>query len=156
MFRVLCIFFLLSSAMASIVIDLDEEELQVIAGILIENYIDSNLTPKKNIHFAKYVKKAASNVGQFTMIMFSLVGANILTKMYEESVQLEKTTGEEINAVCDNLYGCDAGQCWRTCSDSMDTICLTEPIKKDANKKCLSATDCTQCGDCISECEKTI
>lgn len=145
--------------MASIVIDLDEDELQMIAAVLVENYIDTNLTPKKNIHFTKYLKKTVANVGQFAMITFSLFGANILTKMYEGAAQPEMTTGitKEINNLCENIYGCDSGQCWRTCNDLMNKICFTEPIKKDNKEnKCSTAKDCPQCGDCISECKKVV
>lgn len=55
--KFLLIFSLVPFAMMSIIIDLDEEELQQIAAILVENYIETNLVRKQNVHFYKYVKK---------------------------------------------------------------------------------------------------
>lgn len=147
--------------MTSIVIDLDEEELQQIAAILVENYIDTNLVRKQNVHFLKHVKKAVTNISQFMGIMFSLVGANILTKIYEQSEQFSIITNEknlntkitdEIDNICNHIYGCDDGRCWRTCDEKSKTICFTNPIFK---QKCSSAEDCEQCSECATICEST-
>lgn len=82
--RLMCLFLLFSSVMASIVINLDEEELQTIAAILVENYIDNNLAPaKKNILFYKYIKKAAASVGQVWIWLYRLgvmVSSNVKRK----------------------------------------------------------------------------
>lgn len=151
--------------MASIAIDLDEEELQVIAATLVENYIETNFRCNQNVNCLKFVKKSVANIGQFMGIMFSLVGANILTKMYENTVQMPIITNgknlntiitDEIDNVCNHIYGCDGGRCWRTCDEKSElskTICFTNPIFK---QKCSSAEDCEQCGECTTVCESRL
>lgn len=155
--------------MTSIAIDLYKEELQQIAAILVENYVETNLVRKQNVNFSKYVKKTATNVGQFMGIMFSLVGANILTKMYEHTMEplspftdegnLNTSITEEIDDICNHKYGCDNGLCWRTCNEKSKfskTICYTKTISEEFKEKCSSADDCTPCGECISDCKNTI
>lgn len=153
--------------MTSIVIDLDEEELQQIAAILVENYIETNFVRKENVNVYKYMKKAVTNLSQFAGIMFSLVGANILTKIYERehAVVTQFTDNEnklntkiidEINILCNHIFGCDDGHCWRTCSEkgvSNKAICETKPIFK---AKCSSADDCDQCGECTTDCKSRL
>lgn len=155
--------------MTSIVIDLDEEEMQQIAAILVENYIETNLLRKQNVHFLKYVKKTAAIVGQFAGITFSLVGANILTKMYDRTTEtvstctdkmdLNATITNEIDEICNHKYGCDDGLCWRTCNETSElskTICYMKTISKEFKEKCSSANDCSPCEECNSKCQNTI
>lgn len=155
---------LISLSMTSVVIDLEEDELQQIAAILVDNYIEHNLVPKCNSYVSVYLKKGAANLGQFVGIMFSLVGANILTKMYEHSTA-EPTIIADINnnstilsEICDfdNDHGCDAGQCWRSCgeqSEVSNSFCFTMSKSKE---KCSSSDDCNECGECINECTKYV
>lgn len=158
--------------MTSIVIDLDEGEMQQIVAILVENYIETNLIPSQNGCFIKYVKKVATSVGRFAGIMFSLVGANILTKMYEHTTSPAITIAtnslddsntsimEEINEICNHIYGCDDGRCWRTCNEKKNelskTICFMSIISTSTKDKCVTSDDCTPCSECISECKVTI
>lgn len=168
--KVVVFFSMILLTTTSIVIDLSEEELQTVAAILVDNYVENNLQ-KHNLMSTKYFKKSLSTVGQFAGIMFSLVGANILTKMYERAMEptvipSTTTTVEEIKTSildsCHHIFGCDDGKCWRTCNEKSETkpnyeICIVKPIStSNKNNQCVSADDCTPCGECISECKDVI
>lgn len=113
------------------------------------------------MRFIDCVKKTVANVGQFAGIMFSLVGANILTKMYEQTtnpITDEKDLDTNTDDICNHVYGCDEGLCWRACNEKSEfskTICFTKTISEEFKEKCSSANDCSPCGECISDCKET-
>lgn len=128
---------------ASISIDIEPEELERIAAILVESYISQNVRPhphqiaslKRNILL--WLKKASSTFIPLVGITSSLVAANLLTTWFQSPhnveiietpliqnvsfatensfMQSENTTPLQILDICKREYGCHDYICWRTC-----------------------------------------
>lgn len=150
----------------SIAINIDSDELQRIAEVLVESYLANNLgqyNPRRSVILSGLRKIAKSSV-QYIAIMFSLVGANILTKMFESAYQPQIILSERNSSViesekCPHDFGCHHNVCWRTCDENeietkMDSWCYASPTPDNRQyKECMDATDCSPCWDCIHTCQ---
>lgn len=148
----------------TIAINIETEEMQRIAEVLVESYLENNLRqniPRRFVILAGLKKIAIGSV-QYIGIMLSLVGANIITKMFESPYQPEiilsekKTTATE-SEQCPHDFGCDHRVCWRSCGENettTDSWCYTSPTpEKRQYKECEDSLDCSPCWDCISACQ---
>lgn len=150
----------------SIAINIDTEEMQRIAELLVESYLANNLRQHipRRVAILSGLKKIASGSVQYIGIMVSLVGANVITKMIESSYQSqiilsENTTSAIESEKCPHDFGCDHNVCWRTCSENgietrTNSWCYTSPTpEKRQYKMCKDSFDCSPCWDCIHECQ---
>lgn len=166
MLSLLCAF-----SQGNIVIYIEPDELQRVAEILVQSYISQNLTPQtglqRNIVFT-YMKKFSYSTVQLVGIMFSLVGANLLTKIFEPNVlplqssiidnDNNNSTSIKPSQLCKSDYGCDRNVCWRSCgkeSDDTRSWCYTTPNLESRNyQQCIYSYDCSPCWECIGVCHK--
>lgn len=171
----LIIFASVISSHPSIVIDIEHEELQRVAEILVESYISHNLTPQtsrnemRNIIFS-IVKKVTLNVVQLIGIMLSLVGANLLTRIFESSAvpqvlinDIDNITSFTPSETHFRDYGCDNNVCWRTCGDKFNNPeknkqwCYSSPTPESRKyHECLYLHECSPWWECIGICHSPI
>lgn len=156
---------------AHIVIDIEPDELQRVAEILVQSYLTRNLTPRtvltRNIVFS-CIKKVSSSAVQLFGIMMTLVGANLLTKIFEPSVISPQFLFADNNVTsilpdefCKRDFGCDHNLCWRTCGDELgvheknkpQSWCYTAPKTELRNyQQCIHSHECSPCWECIGVC----
>lgn len=153
---------------AHLVIDIEPEEMQRIAEVLVENYISHNLTPRttstRNIVFS-HIKKISLGVVQLMGITLSLVSANLITSKFEPVIESDATINNDnitvLKPSCNRDFGCNRNVCWRACdADSSDngknkslSWCFTTP-KPEARKyqQCIHSHDCSPCWECLGGC----
>lgn len=172
-----CLVFVSFIVAHNVVINIDPDEMQRIAEILVEDYLTHNLMPqtnsrKKNI--IVYVKKVIFSVIQLCGITLSLVGANLMTKALEPSVQMNNVFNDNSSIsratpnisraipmqICDRDFGCDRNVCWRSCGDkhnngkkTTNSWCFTTPdLKKYQYKQCNHPSECSPCWECLGSC----
>lgn len=124
----------------SIAINMETDEMQKIAELLVESYLTNNLrqfTPQRVVIF-KQLKKIAMGSVQYIAIMISLVGANLLTKIFEakpffannHEVQFPRNSSSVLKN-CPHDFGCELNVCWKLCNKISDKVniswCHTSP-----------------------------
>lgn len=169
--------FCCSNIFANIVINIDPDELQNIAEILVQSYIDNNIArPRPSqqetlfVHFKKFTLYTLQMVG----ITTSLVSANLITLMFESTptssipqqqyspVNVTKTTTTKTTAqptpttnMCSNHdFGCEENICWRTCgvgTGNKTTWCYTK-ARAGSYQHCVHSHDCSPCLECLGPC----
>lgn len=174
---------LCSSTLAHIVLDIQPDELQRIAEILVQNYVDNNLGPlprAARMHFFfHHVKKFGFTTMNMFGLIFSLTSANVITSMIELKYGLIKpssttsipssSTSTTITPslfklnnypeMCDNIvrFGCDRNVCWRTCNSqnvTANSLCYTSPTPEIHDyHHCTHSTDCSPCWECVDLCK---
>lgn len=166
---VLCIFAALyTGTVAHVVIDIDPEEMQRIAEILVENYLTHNLTPLPRPTVFIQFKKVTVYVLKLVGITISLVSANLLSSMFEPAISSHPTIiSNNISSVapvqlCDRDFGCVHNVCWRACDASVDvqhgenrtrTWCWSSPnAETHGFQQCIYAHDCSPCWECLGQC----
>lgn len=170
------IFLIQCVSSANVVVDIDPDELQRIAEILVENYLLHNLspttTPMRN-KFLMHVKKISGSFSQLCGITLSLVGANLITSWIQSSTPIINTqeTAHKCQAnyssfnpskICDKEFGCDRNICWRSCDDVHDgnktlinthSWCYTTPTHSSHTyQQCIYPHDCSPCWECLGGC----
>lgn len=167
-FVFLCV---LLQVQTQIIIDIEPDEIPRFSEILVEKYLEQvilNATPQKNI--AYLCKKASIAIIQLIGIMFTLVGANVLTEMINIAGKQQQQQQQYIPIIdnvtdslptekCVNDFGCNRNMCWRTCNvestdNEMFSWCFTKPPSKNVNnvQSCTDAKDCSPCWSCFSQC----
>lgn len=176
-FVCLIVFSSVISSQTSIVVDIEPEELQRVAEILVESYISHNLSPQINrnamrTNIFSIVKKVSLNIVQLVGIMLSLVGANLLTKMFEPSAAPQVLTNDISNSNITSFapsethfrdYGCDNNVCWRTCGEKFEKSeknkqwCYSSP-KPELHKyqECIYLHECSPWWECLGICHSSI
>lgn len=178
--RVSLIFILFSITHAHLVIDIEPEEMQRIAEILVENYLANNLTPQTAVArntVLSHIKKISFGIIQLFGITISLVSANLLTSLFEPTIVTPpeinsnsvNITNHETMEMCNRDFGCSENVCWRSCDagstnqiqnkNNQKSYCYTTP-KPESHKyqQCIYAHDCSPCWECLGSChyKKTI
>lgn len=151
---------------AFISIDIETDELHQIGEILVANYLEQqrqSLTTKKITSRCKGISKS---ILQLFGVTLSLVGANLLTMIFESgsnSSTLKYTTHNttiHTPRTCKRDFGCDDNICWRSCPEtgvlqniSSLSWCFASPKPKD-NKfhRCDHNHDCSPCWPCMGAC----
>lgn len=156
---------------AHIVIDIEPDELQRVAEILVQSYLSQNFSPRtvitRNIVLS-HIKKITSSTVQLCGIMITLVGANLLTKIFEPSIApsqysfADNITSASASIIpselCKRDFGCDRNVCWRTCGEEMvdgerNKWCYTSPKSEIRDyQQCVHSYDCSPCWECIGVC----
>lgn len=166
---------------AHIAIDIEPEEMQRIAEILVENYLTHNLSPHTTLTrngFFLRIKKVSICAVQLIGITVSLVSANLLTSILDPFVVPPTTMAIASNVnnitasaytptpsqLCNREFGCDRNVCWRSCDAGssvhlknsthvMQSWCYTTP-NQNARKyqQCIYPHDCSPCWECLGEC----
>lgn len=159
----------------SIVVDIDPEELQRVAEILVESYISQNIYPQTRgnairNNLISVVKKVSLNVLQLIGLMLTLVGANLLTQSFESSAvpqvlinDIDNRTSFTPSETHFREYGCDNNVCWRTCGEKLNRSeenkqwCYSSP-KPELRKyqECLYLHECSPWWECIGVCHSPI
>lgn len=169
-----------------VTIQIEPEDLQRFADILIhmgdiQPLIRSTaMTPTRSSRTLSTIKGISRSVLQIMGLMFTLVGANLLSTKFEpfvtskfefvaevQSQQLPTTnvTKPEMlhSEICDHVFGCDENICWRTCGgETSDEEILTKAwchttSKSDEidYKKCDFDHECSPCWECLGQCKST-
>lgn len=151
-------------------IDIEPEEMQRIAEILVENYMVHNLTPRPRIGtiaLVSKIKKIALGVVQLIGITLSLVSANLITSKFERIASPMTINNDNITAaivepmdICDRDFGCNRNVCWRACDSGTDyekgdshSWCFTTPDPETHNyQQCIYPHDCSPCWECLGSC----
>lgn len=158
-----CVLICLNQFNAHISIDIEPEELQRFGEILVHSYMTRDLLHN---HATSVCKKVLVNTAQLFGIMFSLVGANLLTNTLQPFVsfnpqadQLVITMNDTLkpSEICKHDFGCDGNLCWRSCDDEINTSlswCYTvEKIRMNEIKTCEFSHECSPCWSCIGACK---
>lgn len=171
MLKIVLIFFatcLFIRVHASITIDIEPEELQQLGEILVQSYLERGIHSIASVNNAVFTcKKVSLAIIQLIGIMFTLVGANILTELlnnankqrYGAPLYIENVTNITPTRMCDNDFGCNRNMCWRTCNvdltgdEPMFSWCYTKPDESDKNlHSCQEANECSPCWSCFGPC----
>lgn len=168
---------LLSCATSSILIDMEPEEIQRLGQILVQAYIKQEASTTA----MSKMKRVTTNVLKLSALMFTLVGANILTTKFEllifrSGVQMNTSTHvlppiniTQPDLCVDNDYGCDDNMCWRTCKEFIDSDsehvdsekdiawCFTTPNRKEKHyHHCVYTHECSPCWSCLGSCHPPV
>lgn len=158
---------------AHFTIEIEPSELQSIGQVLVESYFHHNLIQRKpsiQNSILVHIKKCSLSFFQLVGITASLVGANILTPLFQEKFEFTLTTTATQRAnstvapskICPHDFGCDRNICWRTCNRSekendVFTWCYTKS-SPDSHKyvQCTHPHDCSACWDCLGRCHSKV
>lgn len=181
-FFVLVTMFLSIQANGSIVIDISDDNLQRFGEILVQHYVDQQLSAMtmstKSLILPK-VKVISRSVLKMFAVMLTLVGANLLTSLFEFSNNNSNNqiTNQIISNVsinfCDHFdFGCEKNICWRVCEKQMDSVpniiaeknkstnalisswCFTSSNPDQHEfQHCVYDHDCSPCWKCLGSCE---
>lgn len=176
--KVLIIFFLACVILQHqcVTIEIQPDELEQIGEILIQAYMQhpttSIVTQRRGTALISMAKTATRGLLQLLGILFTLVGANILTSKLEHQInltpnhQIVKQDDVKVNIdetmqtaplkQCNqNDYGCDDNLCWRTCDTSNgNSTCYTSPNSKEKIiHRCIFSKECSPCWECMTLCE---
>lgn len=174
--KVLIVVIVLSICEAHIVINIEPEQMQRIAQILVDDYITHNVPPSRNTlgqSIGRFfdLKKIAVGVAQLIGVTISLVSANIISAKFEPTIisptptVINKITHHGNNTsfrpseICVEDFGCDRNICWRSCDkglnnhDNSPKWCYTTS-KPGSHKyqQCIYAHDCSPCWECLGTC----
>lgn len=177
--KVLFIFvscFFISRVCAYISIDIDPDELQTMGEILVESYFTHNLIQRSSSSTGNLIlahtKKALSSTVHMLAFTGSLVGANLLTvifqpivvqrmKEYDNSTKIYHDSEKKTlmpSEMCPPEFGCENSFCWRTCTDdsnnsTVNSWCYTTDSKENKQfKECEYSHDCSPCWECLGPC----
>lgn len=148
-------------ANAYITIDMEGEKFKQLGELLVESYIEQSLILSTS-RLRGNCKKITQSIVQIGSIMFSLVGANLLTGVLQPSA-IENTPIEENRSVstrsikfkpsevCKGHFGCDQNICWKGCGNNTLSWCFTT---RDSQKiqVCTADIECSPCWDCLGHC----
>lgn len=153
-----------------ITIDIEPEELQRMGEILVETYVQQQLTPRSTSSvILSHGKKIACGIMQLIGILLTLVGANIATSRLDHFMIPKSSVvniGAAVNVstftpskMCKSDFGCDANVCWRTCDSELGvgeenkSWCYTTPKKNEKKiQQCSHSYECSPCWDCLGPC----
>lgn len=131
-FIILSTFLLINSSFTQFTIDITADDAERIGEIVSESLTNLGViqpfSPAAII--CKHAKKVAVTLLQMTGLMITLVGANILTSIFDPNiiihseadiVQVNPPKFEEIDysvesEKCGDSYGCDNNKCWASCN----------------------------------------
>lgn len=152
-----------NKASAHISIDIEPDELQRLGEILVESYFEQNLLSGRSR--LSHCKKITQSIAQICAIMFSLVGANLITNALqpismsnteENTTSFIQPTPFKPSEKCNYDFGCDRGVCWRSCetaSNVPESWCYASPPNETMKiKPCTHALDCSPCWKCGGVC----
>lgn len=169
----------------SIIIDMEDEGLKRMGEILVESYFQNHLMEhqqhcvvSRSIILSQIKKLTLSGLQLFG-IMCTLVGANLLTSVFDPIINAHSTNSvSAINTtvipstinpseMCANDYGCDNNICWRTCSEYSSekkhdenlgkgitpSWCFTTSEPKEYQfHQCVHSYECSPCWSCLGPC----
>lgn len=171
---VFAITFLLLQSEAKISLEMNPEDfdqvIEFIQTIAINNH-PNWITPNRKMYLIKsIIKKAALNTIQLIGVMFSLVGANVISSYYipPPTYEFDKNVPNqtfEFNKHVPNLnnphaeeclidYGCNKNICWKSCNLTINETkswCYASPDPRKMHY-CVNAMDCSMCWDCLEAC----
>lgn len=158
---------------AHIVIDIDPSELQSIGEVLVESYLHNNLIQRvqslPNTVLIKF-RNFSITVLQLIGVTASLVGANIITPIFQQKFYTTTTTASVATVLqhgnstlspskmCPHDFGCDRNVCWRTCSIDSKGVngkywCYTTSSQQTKKyHQCIEPYDCSPCWECLGIC----
>lgn len=149
---------LLSGADGSIVIDMEPEDLQQLGEMLVKSYMKQQ---KSSTSLSLGLKRFSLGVIQLCGVMFTLVGANLITSKIELFSSTSPPAPPTVvpQKICNNDYGCDNNMCWRTCNATEGDLswCFTTPKLKGEEKDeqyhiCTYSYECSPCWSCVGSC----
>lgn len=151
---------LIIQAQAPVIIDIDPDDLQQLSEILAQYYVergnDRRISQMNSV--TNLCKKTVFCVIQMIGIMFSLVGANILTEIVLNSRNVAPVKIENATRKCEYEFGCTHNMCWRTCDvtktdEATFSWCYTIADCSTRNfQACLEPNDCSPCWSCFGPC----
>lgn len=169
---------LISTTLAHIELDIHPEELQRIAQLLVQNYINNNMgpLPESRVHFfLHHVKIFGFTTMNIIGLIISLASANVLTTIIEVKYGLAKsppvTTAPATTTTIPTFkvnndsemsddviqFGCYRGVCWRSCNSqnvTANSLCYTSPIPEVYDyHRCSQPADCSPCWECVDRCK---
>lgn len=164
--KLLTVIILIHYTSAHILIDIEPDELQRLGEILVETYLEQNTILRSGrMASISRCKKIAQSAAQLIGIMFSLVGANLLTNalqplsntpMDENIEAFTQPTAFIPSKICKHEFGCDHGVCWRSCEDessNSESWCYTSAPNETAQfHSCKHTLDCSPCWKCGGVC----
>lgn len=147
---------------ALISINFDPDDLDQIIDFV--QTININEQPRpiqlRKCNMVKLLKKTLFNMIQMTGIMFTLVGANLISLQFtpihhpNQTYESEKINPTNVTNICSIDFGCNNNQCWKTCDkiiNGQKTWCYNSPTPREI-KYCTSAKQCNICWDCVETC----
>lgn len=161
---------------ASIVIDMEPDELREFLQEQISGRAVTSITPRiQSSSVVKHVKKMVSSMIQMVGIMLTLVGANLLTHLFDNSLIINQhcvdnnvtnfLPSKAPSQQCEYDFGCDRNMCWRTCNagsvvreeSNSQSWCYTTSTHESHNyQQCLYSHDCSPCWECLGACHSQI
>lgn len=160
---------------ASIQIDMEPDELQEFLQGRLSGRPITTITPRSSSVAAKHVKRLMLGLIQMVGIMLTLVGANLLTALFEPSLLLNGQCVDKNVTVflpsiapsqlCEYDFGCDRNLCWRTCGAGSDnngkndahSWCYTAAKTESHNyQQCIYSHDCSPCWECLGACHSQV
>lgn len=165
-FFIITLSLLQSEVEALISINIDPEDLDHALDLITINN-QQPITSNRKFHTIKIIiKKAIFGIIQLVGVMFSLVGAHIISLNFMPNVPNVPMQQPEIffpivqnetnkyKEMCNIDYGCNKNICWRSCNLNIDgkkSWCYASPTQREI-QYCNHAQDCSVCWDCIEPC----
>lgn len=119
-----------------------------------------------------FLKFIARGTGQIAAIIFTLVGANLITYRLETSITSNQMTAITSNQmltinkrspstselICKNSFGCASKYCWKSCGEENEKNiqrkwCLTTRPNETTFEACVDENNCSSCWPCLSRCQ---
>lgn len=142
--KIISTFFIVSSVLflirvnGSIVIDIENDDVQRIGEILIQHYLEQQLTStlSRTTRTTTYsmivstVQTLSLSIVKMIAVMLTLVGANLITSKLDSpsSQPIDYITNENstINFCSNFEYGCKQNVCWRKCDKEVESNGISE------------------------------
>lgn len=164
-------FALISVQSMAITIEIEPEDIVEVSDIL-QSFITTNqqLASQTSVRLAiiRTLKRATCGVVKLTGVLFTLVGANLLTSKFESKVNLQPIEKiAQISSppkICTNEFGCTTNMCWRTCDQANNNNnqsdnelrkrawCFISKNKTSTYHACTYPYECSACWNCSSPC----
>lgn len=141
----------------SIIIDIENDDVQRISEIIVQHYIEHQLTTTlsttaRMTTYSIIVRKVqALSMGILKMIavMLTLVGANVITSKLDSPASTRTSqpnvhVTNDNNAInfCNNFeYGCKQNLCWRMCEEEIESNGIGERIRNITKTLASNTTD---------------
>lgn len=153
-----------------ITIDMEPDELQRMGEILVETYVQQQLTHRVSSVILSHGKKFVYGIMQLIGLLLTLVGANITTTRLEHYIlptpnvvnisASDNVPTFEPSKICERDFGCDQNVCWRTCGEKLGDSeenkawCYTSPKTNEKKffHQCSYSYECSPCWDCLGPC----
>lgn len=148
---------------ALITIEIEPSDIHQLSEIL-QNYIEhQNIPVVRKQSILPMKKKISVGIFQMMGILFTLVGANLLTTKLDPIVIASNAIYNNSTFIpsemCKYDFGCDDNVCWRTCEKAVNNIShmnswcyTTSPGEKPSFQKCIHSYECSPCWDCLGPC----